>query len=450
MGKTGLLKAMRLTYQAGKMTRQERALLQRQRLEQLVLHAKHFSPYFSNLYSSVKGGFELTDLPPTTKAELMVHFNDWLTDRSVTEQDVNHFTDNLDNIGRKLKGRYLVNTTSGSTGNPAVVLYDETTMNVVSAIALMRAIARRQDFAAFLKKGKKTAGLFVDGGFYLGCGTVRYNQLRRPWKKDQIIVDVRQPLEVIVNQLNDFQPVMLGGYPTALELLIGEQQQGNLAISPVLIMTGGEHLSDSVREELKETFGCHVQTNYSCTEAGTIACECSEGRLHINEDWIIVEGVDADFQPVPNGQLAEKLLITNLFNWTQPFIRYELTDRAVIHGDLCKCGKTTKWLELEGRTDEILNFNNGRKVAPLTLVSLLGDIKEIQRFQLIQHSTEQLELRLLADQKQAAFELAKKTLEAYFAKQGITAEVFLSEKLPEIHPKSGKFKHIYSLSLKTM
>src|SRR5690606_23761 len=108
-----------------------------QRLKQLVLHAKQSSPYFSNLYSSVGEGFELTDLPPTTKAELMSRFNDWLTDRSVTDQNVNRFMDNPDNIGRKLNGHYLVNTTSGSTGKPAVVLYDETTMNVVSAIALM-------------------------------------------------------------------------------------------------------------------------------------------------------------------------------------------------------------------------------------------------------------------------------------------------------------------------
>ena len=63
--------------------------------------------------------------------------------------------DNKDNIGRKMDDKYLVNTTSGSTGNPAVVLYDETTMNVVSAIAVLRSFARAEDMKKFLKKGKK-------------------------------------------------------------------------------------------------------------------------------------------------------------------------------------------------------------------------------------------------------------------------------------------------------
>ena len=96
-------------------------------------------------------------------------------------------------------------------------------------------------------------------------------------------------MEEIVTGLNDFQPAMLGGYPTALELLFDEQRSGRLKIEPVIIMTGGEYLSDELRQQLAETFNCYVQTNYSCTEGGTVACECREGHIHINEDWVIVE-----------------------------------------------------------------------------------------------------------------------------------------------------------------
>ena len=432
-----------MTYKANKLSIEERKYLQQQRLQKLVQYAKANSPYFAQKYAELGDSFTLQDLPVTNKVELMSRFNEWMTDRDITLEKVEHFMDNKDNIGRKMDDKYLVNTTSGSTGNPAVVLYDETTMNVVSAIAVLRSFARAEDMKKFLKKGKKTVGLFADGGFYLGCGTVRYNQLRMPWKKDQIIIDVRKSTEEIVARLNDFQPVMLGGYPTALELLIDEQKSGRLQIEPVIIMTGGEYLGDALRQQLAETFNCYVQTNYSCTEGGTVACECREGHFHINEDWVIVEAVDEQNNAVPYGHVAHKLLLTNLFNYTQPFIRYELTDQAILHNEPCPCGKNTMWLEVEGRTDDILTFEHDKKIAPLSLYALLKEVHSIKRFQLIQHNERLLELRINADNKETAFVEAKLTLLQYFQQQGIETEIYLSQEEPQSHPQSGKFKHIY-------
>ena len=233
---------------------------------------------------------------------------------------------------------------------------------------------------------------------------MKYNQKRMPWKKNQLAVDVLAPIDQIVKELNEFQPAMLGSYPSTLELLLEEQLSGRLNISPVLIMPGGEYLRDDLRESLSKAFNCHVQTSYSCTEAGVIACECQHGRLHINEDWCIVEAVDEDNQPVPAGTQSKKALITNLANFTQPFIRYELNDRISIHDEPCGCGNAFRWLEIEGRMDEILDLGNGIQIAPMALFALLKPIGEIKRYQIIQHENLKLEVRLSADDKQAAFE----------------------------------------------
>ncbi|TWT07951.1 phenylacetate--CoA ligase family protein [Planococcus sp. CPCC 101016] len=444
MRQLGLVNALRITHKARKLDRDQLLYLQQQRLTRLVQHAKQHSPYFSERFKPISGPFEITDLPVTHKTELMEHFNDWLTDRSVSKQQVERFMETPENIGRKLNGRYLVHTTSGSTGHPAIILYDKTTMNVVSAIALLRGVAKREDFQAFLKSGKRTAGLFVDGGFYLGNGTVRYNQRRMPWKKNQVIIDVRQDTEDIVRQLNAFQPALLGGYPTALELLLPEQQNGNLTIAPVLIMAGGEHLSAELRTQLREAFGCTIQSTYACTEAGTIACECREGRYHIHEDCLIVEAVDRNFRPVADGEPADQLLITNLFNYSQPFIRYVLTDRATIHDEPCPCGKASRWIEPEGRTDDILCFSGGRKVTPLAVQSIISKVEGIERFQLIQQNETTLELRLQAPFPEDAFQTAEHSLQSFFRGHGIEAQIYLSDKAPQVHPKSGKFKHIYT------
>ena len=108
----------------------------------------------------------------------------------------------------------------------------------------------------------------------------------------------------------------------------------------------------------------------------------------------------------------------------------------------CPCGNPKPWLTLEGRTDDILTFENGTKIAPLSLYAILKEIHGINRFQLIQSEKNTLELRLLANDKQKAFMEAKSKLEEYLCKHGIQAEVFLSEEEPQANPVSGKYQHV--------
>jgi phenylacetate-coenzyme A ligase PaaK-like adenylate-forming protein len=444
MKQIGLISAIVSTKRSGKLQKADYTALQMERLVKLVAYAKEHSPYYSKLYSDFVGSYPPADLPPTNKIRLMAHFDEWLTDRSITLNTVQDFMADKYNIGRRLLGKYLVNTTSGSTGNPSVVLMDKTAFNVAAAISALRAFARKSDLREFMRRGKKTAGLYAVDGFYLASGTMRYNQRRMPWRKNQLTIDILTPIPEIVQALNEFQPAMLGSYPSMLELLLPEQAAGRLHISPVLIMPGGEYLREDLRKDLVQVFGCHVQTNYSCTEAGVIACECEHGRLHINEDWCVVEAVDESNQPVPNGTRSEKTLVTNLANYTQPFIRYELNDRIIIHDETCECGNPFRWLEIEGRTDEMLDFGDGVRVAPMSLFALLKPIHEIKRYQIIRHDGNRLEIRLAADNKQAAFEIAKTALSGYLASVHTEAKIYLSKEEPQVHPKSGKFRAVYS------
>ncbi len=441
-----LLKAMYLTHKAEKMSAQERIELQQQRLNDLVAYAKANSPYYKELYKEIGETFSLTNLPATNKVALMENFDNWMTDRNVTKKKVDHFMSDLSNVGKKMDGKYLVYTTSGSTGNPCVVLYDEATINVASAIGVLRSFARRQDMKEFMRQGKKNAALFADGGFYLASGSVKYNLNKMPWKKNKMkTYDVRNKTQDIVDMLNEYQPTMIGSYPTALELLAYEQESGNLNVSPVIIMTGGENLSNEVRERLSKVFNCYVQTNYSCTEGGTVACECTEHHFHVNDDWVILEAVDKNNQPVPFGTQSSKVLLTNLANKVCPLIRFEITDRIVMHNEPCACGNTRPWLTIEGRTDDILTFENNIKIAPLSLYAIIKEIHEIQRFQLIQVKRNELELRLIANDKKKAFAEAKKAVNEYLLQNGVACEIYLSDKLPQVNAHSGKFKHIIAM-----
>ena len=48
--------------------------------------------------------------------------------------------------------------------------------------------------------------------------------------------------------------------------------------------------------------------------------------MHLFEDLVITEVVDADNQPVPPGEYGAKVLVTVLFSRTLPLIRYEMSD----------------------------------------------------------------------------------------------------------------------------
>ncbi len=452
--KIGMLKAIHLCKQFTKAVPVKRKEIQDKRLHELVAYARANSPYYKKLYESVPKDFELSDLPCVNKLELMAHYNEWTTDSSVKLEDIQDFMKNLDNIGRKFKGKYLVFTTSGSTGNPLVSLCDYNTNQVMNAINILRTFSRKEDMSAFIKDGGRSIGVFANEGFYLGNSSVRARLLSMPWKKKQIAVtSALLPTDKIVEQLNTFQPSMLGGYPSNLELLIDEQRSGRLHIRPVLIMTGGEYLSDKLREDLADAFHCYVQTSYSCTEGGTMACECTEHHFHINDDWILLEPVDKDNQLVSDGIQSDKVLITNLSNYSLPFIRYEVTDRVVMHHSPCACGNPSPWITLEGRTDDVVTLiQDGKeiRIAPLAIYAMLKELHVLRRFQLLVGKNNNLELRLEpvdSVSRKDAFATAEKEIRSFLSIHGISeVTISLSEELPKQNAGSGKFKHIIQLS----
>ena len=113
------------------------------------------------------------------------------------------------------------------------------------------------------------------------------------------VFSVLLPLGELTRLLNDFQPTMLLGYPSVVHLLAAEQRAGRLRIAPVFVGVGGEGLEAGARKRITEAFRCLVNTQYGASEFYSIAFECGQGRLHLNSDWVILEPVDAAYQPTP-------------------------------------------------------------------------------------------------------------------------------------------------------
>jgi phenylacetate-CoA ligase len=79
--------------------------------------------------------------------------------------------------------------------------------------------------------------------------------------------------------------------------------------------------------------------------------------MHLFDDLVLAEVVDADGRPVPPGVSGDRLLVTVLFSRTLPLIRYELTDRVRLATKACPCGRPFRLLAaVEGRTDDLLRL----------------------------------------------------------------------------------------------
>ena len=85
--------------------------------------------------------------------------------------------------------------------------------------------------------------------------------------------------------------------------------------------------------------------------------------MHVADDLVILEPADADGNVVPYGQPAERLLLTNLFNLTQPLIRYDLVDAVTMSDEPCPCGCAHRRITaVSGRIDGAFEYESGALV----------------------------------------------------------------------------------------
>lgn len=114
---------------------------------------------------------------------------------------------------------------------------------------------------------------------------------------------------------------------------------------------------------------------YAATETAGIASTCQHGGWHLYEDFVIIEPVNSDYQPVPAGSPSERLLVTVLFSRPLPLIRYELTDSVRLSTKNCSCDLPFALLEsVDGRSQDTLTLPGHHeeiRVHPVVFASAL-------------------------------------------------------------------------------
>lgn len=203
-----------------------------------------------------------------------------------------------------------------------------------------------------------------------------------------------------VRRINRFRPVCVEAYADAAhELATFARRSGSKLARPRSIVTGATTLFPHMRAEIVEAFGAPVFDRYGCREVGTIASECDRhGGLHVFGECVVVEIVDSGGRGVGPGEEGE-VLVTNLWNYTMPFIRYRIGDVAVLGAGECPCGRPYSLLErVVGRSESRIVRPDGGVVMPEFFIHLIGveyNRGAIRKFQVVQEAVDKLLVRVV-------------------------------------------------------
>lgn len=166
------------------------------------------------------------------------------------------------------------------------------------------------------------------------------------------------------------------------------------------VMTVGETVSDQARNLVRQAWDVSLKDSYSCEEAGYLTIQCPDHDVyHIQSENVLVEVVDDEGKACEAGEVG-RVLITSLHNFATPLIRYELGDYAEVGGQ-CSCGRGLPVIR------RIVGRQRNRFVRPdgASLFPYFGNHDDyeaitsaIQRFQFVQKSLEELELRLVVSE----------------------------------------------------
>ncbi|MDG0025364.1 hypothetical protein [Trinickia sp. Y13] len=352
------------------------------RLRALIAHAKRHSPWHARRLAHVDPQAvtddDLPGLPTMTKHDLMSNFDEIVTDRRLSLALANDHLSTLNEGSRYLLDDYRVVATSGSSGHRGVFVYDWD--GWIECYVNVQRYALAYAAAAGMKPGAGQGG-YVIAHIAASQSTHMTYALAETFRTPEfqfLQFPVTSPMEDIVQGLNRAQPLVLQGYASMLGLLAREAEQGRLNIKPGLLISIAEPLLPNMRELLLRAFpGISLQNWWATTETSGLGMSCGAGPwLHLSDDTLIVELVDARGVPVQPGQTADKIYVTNLFNKGTPLIRYEISDQPTLLQGPCPCGSAHRRVaDLQGRREETFVYENERSrsiaVHPKVFTSVL-------------------------------------------------------------------------------
>lgn len=371
-------------------TREQLEAYQAEQLRRLRTYAYTHSPFYRQFHNGLTDR-PLNELPILTKALVMEHFDELVTDRTLRLADVRAYAAQGE-AGKRYRNRYWVNATSGSSGHPGFFVFND-----AEWISILASFARGQEWSGMrisLTRQQRMATVASISPWHVSS---QVSAVAKSWWRPSLRLPASQPLPQSVEQLNAWRPDVLIAYASMAGILAEEQLAGRLHIHPRVVYTSSEVLTPQTRQRAHQAWGDEPFDQYGATETADIAAEYRAcRRMHVFEDLLLAEVVDDHNRPVPPGEYGTKVLITTLFSRTQPLIRYELNDSVRISTADHACQLPFAVLEsVQGRREDVLKLpgrDGGRVTVQPLVYNRVMDIIPVSGWQVIQEADDSLTL----------------------------------------------------------
>ncbi len=227
-------------------------------------------------------------------------------------------------------------------------------------------------------------------------------------------LDLRTSTANMIAWLVRHRPRYLLTFPSIAHELAGHPDAKRIAeLGFKGVVAISEIVSDDASELVRQSFGCEIAQIYGCSEMGAVALQSpDDGALLVCEENVMVELLDDDDQPVEPGETG-RVILTSLYNFATPFIRYEIGDYAT-SAEASPSGRVFMRLQrIEGRQRNALVTASGKRVwqSAIPAANVLRYVAATQ-FQIRQPSAESIEFLYVPA---SAAPADRAGLETYFA-----------------------------------
>lgn len=338
--------------------------LSRTRLQAAVMHAASTTPYYRRLFrelgldpGTIESSRELQALPILEKGTVQTHRHEFISEALPAL-------------------RHSTVHTSGTTG---------------AGLIFPLSLACEQEQWAVWWRYRQRFGLdrSVWYAHFYGKSVVPIGQKGPPfWRVNQpgrqILFSAYhmkdENLPAYVAELNRRQPPWIQGYPSLLALLACFMIDRGLRLNyrPRVVTIGAESLLPHQKAAIEQAFGAPCRQHYGMTEAVANISECPEGRLHVDEDFGLVEFV-------ANGDRSARIIATGFSNSAFPLLRYDTGDIAELYPEAtcCPCGLPGRLVRaIDGRVEDYVVTPGGGRIGRMDhIFKDMVNIRESQIYQ---------------------------------------------------------------------
>jgi phenylacetate-CoA ligase len=256
-------------------------------------------------------------------------------------------------------------------------------------------------------------------------------------------LDARSPSDLMVqldatwHSLKNLRPELLRALPQYLLWIAQFALKTQSKPSGLkFAMPYGGLASGSLLSQVRESLGVQTRNSYGTSELGPIAVSCDEQTaMHLNEDFFELE-IMRNGQMVNDGEVGE-IVVTDFTNTAMPLIRYKIGDVGRFVTGQCRCGRTTRRIEVLGRLQETIQLED-QWITPASIAEVAYSDHGISNFRVDEIGSGQYDLQIVPslNDRLPEVELLKKRFSDLFDRS-----IRLSHRIvPCIQPEpNGKF-----------